>query len=233
LELPATLVDVAAEAGVSVATASRAINARPHVSPQTRERVLDAARRLRFQPSHAARTLRTRRANVIGLIVPDISSVFYAKALRAAEHTLRRQGYTLFITDTEEDGRLEWEAVNALLTHQVAGLILAPTGAAAGPLQRALRQRRVPVVVVDNRIDGLGVDAVLLDNVAGTRALTAHLLGHGHRRIAHLGGARPRDQRGGAPGRLPRGRRGGGAAFRPAADAAGRLDGGGGVSHDE
>lgn len=184
---PATLVDVAAAAGVSLATASRAINAHPNVSAQTRARVLAAAERLRFQPSHAARTLRTRRASVIGLIVPDISSVFYATALRAAEHTLRRQGYTLFITDTEEEEQLEAEAVEALLTHRVAGLILAPTGTAT-PLRRALARHPVPVVTIDNRVEGLEADLVLLDNIAGTRMLTKHLIDHGHRRIGHVGG---------------------------------------------
>lgn len=187
---PATLVDVAAAAGVSVATASRAINGHPNVSPPTRAKVLAAVEHLRFQPSHAARTLRTRRANVIGLIVPDISSVFYATALRAAEHTLRRQGYTLFITDTEEDAQLEAEAVDALLTHRVAGLILAPTGGLVKPLRRALARQPIPVVTLDNRIDGFDADTVLLDNEAGTRMLTGHLIDHGHRRIAHLGGLR-------------------------------------------
>lgn len=185
---PATLLDVAAAAGVSVATASRAINAQPNVSPQTRARVLAAAEQLRFQPSHAARTLRTQRARVIGLIVPDISSIFYATALRAAEHTLRRQGYTLFITDTEEEAQLEAEAVEALLTHRVAGLILAPTGGPAKPLRRALLRHPVPLVTIDNRVEDLDADAVLLDNIAGTRVLTNHLIDHGHRRIAHLGG---------------------------------------------
>lgn len=185
---PATLVDVAAAAGVSVATASRAINAHPHVSPHTRARVLEAAERLRFQPSPAARALRTRRANVIGLIVPDISSVFFATALRAAEHTLRRQGYTLFITDTEQDEGLEVEAIKALLSHRVAGVILAPVAGSATPLRRALSRYAAPLVTIDNRVQGLDADAVLMDNVEGTRVLTAHLIGHGHRRVGYIGG---------------------------------------------
>lgn len=184
----ATLVDVAAAARVSVATASRAINDRTHVSPHTRARVLEAAKRLHFQPSHAARTLRTRRTDVVGLIVPDISSIFYASALRAAEHTLRRRGYTLFIADSEEQAHLEAEAVEALLAHRVSGLILAPTSASATMLRRALARYPVPIVTIDNRIDALDADAVLLDNVAGMCALTSHLIDHGHRRIAYLGG---------------------------------------------
>ena len=185
---PVTLVDVAEAAGVSVATASRALNSHPNVSSQARERVLSAAKLLRFQPSEAARTLRTRRAHVIGLIVPDISSVFYATALRAAEHTLRRQGYTLFIADTEEDPILELEAVEALVAHRAAGLILASATKSTAGLRRVLKRHPVPVVTIDNRVEGLEADSVLHDNVGGSYALTAHLIQHGHRRIAHLSG---------------------------------------------
>ncbi len=185
---PVTIIDVAAAARVSLSTASRAINDHPHVRPETRARVLDAARRLHFQPSQAARALRTHRTSVIGLVVPDISSVFYAAALRAAAHTLRRQGYTLFIADTEEDADLEIKAIDALLTQRVAGLILAPVGDAGRPLRRALARYPAPVVTIDNRLEGVDADAVLLDNVEGARMLTAHLIGHGHRRIAYLGG---------------------------------------------
>lgn len=183
-----TLMDVAAAAGVSLATASRAINGQPNVKPHTRARVLDAAEELHFQPSHAARTLRTRQAMVIGLIVPDISSAFYATAVRSAEHAFRRQGYTLFITDTEENGLLEVEAIEALVSHRVAGLILAPVAGTAAPLLRALSLHPVPVVVIDNRVEAFDADAVLYDNVNGARLLTAHLIEHGHRRIGYIGG---------------------------------------------
>lgn len=186
---PPTLVDVAAAAGVSVATASRAINGQPNVKPATRVRVLTEAERLRFQPSHAAQTLRTRRANMIGLIVPDISSVFYATALRAAEHVLRRQGYTLFISDTEENSRLEVDAIEALLTQHVAGLILAPVADSAPRLRRVLARHPAPVVAIDNRIEGFDTDAVLHENSVGACMLTAHLIEHGHRRIAFIGGS--------------------------------------------
>lgn len=105
----ATLLDVARAAEVSVATALRTINGRPYVSNEARARVLQAAERLRFQPSSLARGLRARRSQTIGMIVRDISSPFYAAALRGAASVLSRHGYTVLVCDTEERGDRESE----------------------------------------------------------------------------------------------------------------------------
>lgn len=183
-----TLVDVARAAEVSIATASRVINGRPYVSEETRARVLEAVERLQFQPSSLARSFRAQRSLTIGMIVPDISSPFYAAALRGVQHALQRHGYTILVCDTEEQASREREALDLLAGNRVAGLILAPVDAEAGALRRLLRQRPTALVVIDNRLRGTPVDTVLVDNIAGAAALTAHLIGHGHRRIGHLAG---------------------------------------------
>ena len=184
----ATLVDVARAANVSIATASRAINGRPDVSAATRARVLDAAARLRFQPSPLARGFRAQRSLTIGMIVPDLSSPFYAAALRGAQHALYRHGYTILVCDSEEQARREGELLDLLAGHRVAGLILAPVSSDPEPLRRLLARQQVALVVIDNRLRDHPADTVLVDNVAGARDLTAHLAGHGHRRIGHLAG---------------------------------------------
>lgn len=184
----ATLVDVARAAEVSIATASRAINGRPYVSDDTRARVLQAAQRLDFQPSSLARNLRSRRSQTIGMIVPDISSPFYAAALRGAEHVLSRHGFTVVVCDTEEEAGREGEAMALLISHRVAGLILAPAEADPATVRRLRRRQQMALVVIDNRLQHYAADTVLVDNVAGAAALTAHLIGHGHRRIGHVAG---------------------------------------------
>jgi LacI family transcriptional regulator len=173
---------------VSIATASRAINGRPYVSDETRARVLQAVERLNFQPSSLARSLRAQRSQTIGMIVPDISSPFYAAALRGAEHLLRRHGYTIVVCDTEEEAQREQEALILLAGHRVAGLILAPVEANPATLHRLRERQQIALVVIDNRLHHYAADTVLMDNVAGTAALTAHLIGHGHRRIGHIAG---------------------------------------------
>jgi DNA-binding LacI/PurR family transcriptional regulator len=184
----ATLVDVARAAKVSVSTASRAINGRPYVSEPIRAQVLEEARRLHFQPSSLARGFRAQRTMTIGMVVPDISSPFYAAALRGAQQVLREHGYTVLVSDTEERAEREHEALTLLTGQRVAGLILAPVGGDQTGLCDLLRRRPIPLVAIDNRLQGYDADTVVLDNAGGAATLTSHLAGHGHRRIAHLTG---------------------------------------------
>ncbi|MGH2344106.1 MAG: LacI family DNA-binding transcriptional regulator [Chloroflexota bacterium] len=184
----ATLVDVARAARVSVSTASRAINGRPYVSAPIRAQVLEAARRLHFQPSSLARGFRAQRTMTIGMVVPDISSPFYAAALRGAQNVLRAHGYTVLVCETEERADRENEALLLLAGQRVAGLILAPVGGGQAGLRRLLDQRPIALVAIDNRLQGYEADTVVLDNRRGAAALAGHLASHGHRRIAHLTG---------------------------------------------
>jgi len=96
------LTDVAAAAGVSLATASRALTGRGSVASATRERVQRAAASLDFHPSAAGQTLRNQSTRMIGFIVPDISSGFYANALKGAQHRLQAAGYQITLMDTDE-----------------------------------------------------------------------------------------------------------------------------------
>ncbi len=124
----------------------------------------------------------------IGMVVPDISSPFYAAALRGAQQVLREHGYTVLVSDTEERAEREHEALTLLTGQRVAGLILAPVGGDQAGLCDLLRRRPIPLVAIDNRLQGYDADTVVLDNAGGAATLTSHLAGHGHRRIAHLTG---------------------------------------------
>jgi DNA-binding LacI/PurR family transcriptional regulator len=185
---PPTLVDVAFAAKVSIATASRAINGRRYVSDDTRAQVLRAAERLNFRPSSLARGFRAQRSQTIGMIVPDISSPFYAAALRGAQHVLSKHGYSVVVCDTEEQPEREQEALDLLTGQRVAGLILAPITADQPAMRQTIAQRSMALVAIDNRLDGEPTDSVLVDNIAGARDLTSHLIAHGHRRIGHIAG---------------------------------------------
>jgi LacI family transcriptional regulator len=185
---PATLFDVAFAAKVSIATASRAINGRRYVSEDTRAQVLRAAEQLNFRPSSLARGFRAQRSQTIGMIVPDISSPFYAAALRGAQHVLSRRGFTVLVCDTEEQPKREREALDLMVGQRVAGLILAPVGIDHDDLEQAAANRSMALVAIDNRLGSFTPDTVLVDNVAGAAALTMHLINHGHRRIGHVAG---------------------------------------------
>ncbi len=183
----ASITDVAAAAGVSVATVSRVLSDKPHVRPEVRARVLAAARELDYQPSRVARSLRLQRSQVFGLIIPDIQNPFFTALARAVEDVAHRHQYAVFLCNTDEDAEKERLYTGLMEAEQVAGVIIAPTLETESPC-RWLVKAGIPVVAIDRRLSGLAVDTVLVNNAECARALTAHLLDEGHARVAGLFG---------------------------------------------
>lgn len=183
----ASIVDVAAEAGVSVATVSRVLSNKPHVRPALRERVLAAVAQLDYQPSRVARSLRLQRSQVFGLIIPDIQNPFFTALARAVEDVAHRHEHAVFLCNTDEDADKEQLYVDLMEAEQVAGVIIAPTRETDPPC-RWLVKAGIPVVAVDRRLPGLQVDTVLVDNVHCAQAVVRHLIEQGHQRIAAIAG---------------------------------------------
>jgi DNA-binding LacI/PurR family transcriptional regulator len=184
----ATLADVAAAAGVSASTASRALNGRGELSPATRAAVIEAAERLGFQPSPLARSLRTRQTYTVGFVVPDVASPFYAASLKGAQGVLEAAGYRVMLMDSEQSVDEELAALKTLVNHQVDGLLLATAGLEPDQFDEAVGAE-TPCVFLDSALDGLGAGAVTLENVVGTDLLVEHLREHGHSRIALVAGS--------------------------------------------
>ena len=175
-----TLADVAAAARVSTSTASRALRESSLVSEATRQRVLAASQLLGFEPDRLARSLRTRASFFVGVVVPDVATVFYAAALKGAQCVFEAAGYQVLVMDSERDPGREAQNVRTLLAHRVDGILLATSGGfetAPG----------VPVVFFDQVVSDSGAAGVLLDNRGGIELLVEHLREHGHRRIAFIG----------------------------------------------
>jgi LacI family transcriptional regulator len=179
---------VAQAAGVSVTTVSRVVRGERYVRPAVRAAVQTAMADLDYRPSTLARQFREQRTQVVGFVVPDISEPFYAGILRGVEQALRPQGFIVAIHDTDERAPLEADAVTALLDGRAAGLIVASCGPWPAAVRERFEREQVPIVAIDNVLDGLDVDAVYLDNADGAALLTRHLAEHGHRRIGFVGG---------------------------------------------
>ena len=183
------LADVARAAGVSIATASRALTGRGSVATETRARVRSAAARLDFHPSAAGQTLRTRSTRMIGFVVPDISSGFYSNALKGAQHRLQAAGYQVILMDTDERPERERTALLALAAGRVDGFVVCSSGGDGSAIRAIERRFGLPIVGFDNVVDGVGSGRVTLANESGIRLLVAHLADvHGHRRIGYVGG---------------------------------------------
>ncbi len=181
-----TLKDVAARAGVSFSTVSRALNDRPEISTETKAQVRAACRELGYIPNIAARSLVSRRTRTIGLLVPDISNDYFAGAALAIEEAARENGYRVLLCNSLRDSAREAEAVDALLSQQVEGLIVAPVSAAsADSLQDSLHS--LPHVYLGNN-HGDDCSYVVIDNKRGAYEATRYLLCLGHRNILYLGG---------------------------------------------
>ncbi|MEU6661890.1 LacI family DNA-binding transcriptional regulator [Streptomyces sp. NPDC046821] len=179
----ATLMDVARAAGVSKATASRALQRPELVAESTRLRVREAAERLGFHPNAAARALTTGRTGMVGLIVPTLSNPFFAPLVTGAQREAEESGHHLLIAVSEYDDARE-AALADRLAEQADGLIMVtPVGT-----DSALRERsqRLPLVLVDRQVGRL--PAVVADTATGLTQLLDHLLDLGHHDIAYISG---------------------------------------------
>ncbi|MDQ6658153.1 MAG: LacI family transcriptional regulator [Actinomycetota bacterium] len=181
----ATVYDVAAAAGVSIKTVSRVVNGGHAVTPTTRQRVLDAVKAMSYVPNGAARSLRAGVGDTIGLIVDSIADPWFATVTAAVEERALAAGMSVVIGSTGRDaGRLQG-LVTRLMQQRVRGLILAPLGSESSYLADALHDH--PVVCIDRRSDVQGLDVVRVADRPAAKLGVAHLIDHGHRRIAFLG----------------------------------------------
>ena len=188
MELVSTIRDVARLAQVSMATVSNAINDPDRVSPELRARVLKAVEALNYAPRAAARSLRKRSSGHLGLIVADITNPFFTELVQAIEGVASQRGYSVLLCNSNEDPNREERHLQVLRSQWIDGLILAMTGGASHGRARLLTQMSVPVVLADRALEGLGFDAVVLDNRLAAQQATEHLLQHGHRRIGLISG---------------------------------------------
>ncbi len=182
-----TISDVAKQAGVSPVTVSRVINRVGNVRPATRQRVEQAIEELGYVPSGVAQSLRSKRTRALALIVPDIQNAFWTTVARGVEDAAQSQGYSVFLCNTDEDPVKQQRYLDVVISQRVDGVLIAPYSSAGRDLAR-LRDRGVPTVVIDRRVDGWEVDSVRGDSLAGAHALVSHLIALGHRRIAMLSG---------------------------------------------
>ncbi len=182
-----TITDVARRAGVSPVTVSRVMNGAPNVNPATRAKVEQAIAELGYLPSTVARSLRSKRTRSLALLLPDITNTFWTTVARGVEDTAQTLGYTVFVCNTDEDCQKQQRYLELAVSQRVDGVLIAPCQRDAAAL-RLLRERGVPTVVIDRRIEGWDVDTVHGDSVGGARALVQHLIALGHRRIAVISG---------------------------------------------
>ncbi len=174
--------DVARAAGVSVATVSRAFSEAGAVSETTRRKVLTEARRLGYSPNPAARRLITGRSGNIGIIVPDLANPFFADIIKGVQRRAREGRQAILVADTDEQARLEGDALRSL-ARQVDGVILASPRSAIEDLPTDLN---IPIVLIHRQAPGWW--SVTADFAEGVRQALVNLRALGHNHVAYAGG---------------------------------------------
>ncbi len=183
----ATLRDVATSAGLSPATVSRALSGARYVDDATRARVVSAARALGYRPNALARALRAKQTMTVGLIVPDIRNDFYAETASVLQGAFEERGYRLLLCITNNEAESDRSYLSTLAEFRVDAIVYVPS-TPTGARGLVSAPKRIPIVELLRHTEDGAYDAIVSDDREGAIALTSHLAGLGHRRIAMISG---------------------------------------------
>jgi DNA-binding LacI/PurR family transcriptional regulator len=181
-----TIKDVARLAGVSAGTVSSVLNDKPGVSEKSMNAVRRAIVALNYHPNHIARSLRVRKTNTLGMILPQINTMFFGQVVRGAVDEAGREGYSILICDTNYEPAQEQRHLSALYSRRVDGILLASAQSYFHRFESP--ERDVPIVFFDDIPDGHCGPAVTTANAEAAQEATEHLISLGHFRIAMISG---------------------------------------------
>lgn len=182
-----TIKDVAQKAGVSIATVSRVLNGKDGISDELEYRVRMAVQELGYHPNLLAQGLRRLNLNLIGVMIPSQTDMFFMRLLKGLEDQIQPFGYNILITTTQGKSELELYYAKVLMQYQVSAIVVAP-GPEKSLLSDILKRTEIPVIAVNEALEGINADSVFHDNVSGARTLVDHLASLGHEKIAFLSG---------------------------------------------
>jgi LacI family transcriptional regulator len=181
--------DIAKDLGIAVITVSKALRDHPDISPVTRQRVRDHAKKVSYRPNMVARSLVTGQSYTVGLVISDLMHSFFVEIAKGVEERIAAKGYQVIICNTNQDPEHEKRQIDLLLGRRVDGLIIASSQQHGyRNFFRMIEARKVPYVLIDEALPGLRANYVgVKDEELGAIA-TEHLIEQGCRRIAHIRG---------------------------------------------
>ena len=178
-----TIKDVAKKANVSVATVSRVINNTGYVNHETRKMVEDVITAIGYVPNELARSLFTKKSNIIGLIVPHIKTYFFAELIESLEDAITKKGYKLMIFNSKDDVELEKKYLHVFNQYNIDALILVANTKST----KAYLKMTIPILTIDHIIDD-SIPSISSDNVQGGQLAAQHLIESGAKNIIHFRG---------------------------------------------
>ena len=180
-----TTYEIAEKAGVSQATVSRVLNGSSAVNPETKQKVMEWVRKLDYQPNRTARSLITKRSNLFGLIIPDVSNPYFTVVLKAVEQAADMNGYNIVLGDSCGNLQKEKQCINILRSHQVDGILLVPVSKEDSH-RNIPKQCEIPIVAITQDVASL--TSIYTSHFRGGALVANHLLELGHTNIAFIGG---------------------------------------------
>ena len=192
----ASMREVAELAGVAMSSVSRVLSDHPDVSPAMRERVHSAVEQLGYKPDLLAQSLRRRETRSVGFVVTDISNQLFGEIVKGAETRLREAGYSMLLTNSENNPELDAAHIRLFEQRRTDGLILSLAREEHRPTIEELEHLDLPIVLIDRDLPpSVPASRVLSDHRSGMTAAVQHLLALGHRRIAFIAGQAVRPSR--------------------------------------
>ncbi|MDB5193289.1 MAG: LacI family transcriptional regulator [Segetibacter sp.] len=179
-----SLKDIAERVGVSTALVSYVLNNQKtnRIGKDVAQKIRDVALELNYRINHIARSLKTKKTHTIGLLVADISNSFYSTIAKIIEDEAEKNNYTVLFGSLDENAEKSWKLIDALLNHQVDGLIIAPAADTA-PQIAYLQENEVPFVLIDRYFTDIDVNSVAINNFKASYSIVDHLIQNGSTRI--------------------------------------------------
>lgn len=185
----ATIRDLALKLNVSISTVSRALRNAPDVNPETKKAVLELAKELHYEPNRIAQSLRIKKTNTIGVVVPEIAMHFFSSVISGIQEYAARHDYSIMICQSMESLRIEKQNIHMLVANRVDGLLISVSSQTKNVEHlEHLLAKRIPMVLFDRVADQLHVSKVVVDDHDGAFKAVDYLINTGCRRIAYLGG---------------------------------------------
>lgn len=183
-----TIYDVAREASVSMATVSRVVNGNPNVKPATRKKVLDVIERLEYRPNAVARGLASKKTTTVGVIIPDISNIFYAELARGIEDIATMYRYNIILSNSDLNEDKELSLLDTMYGKQVDGIVMM-TECVSEVLASKMSHSPVPIVLAGSIDEKADLPAVNIDYEQATYEAVKQLIENGNKRIAFISGS--------------------------------------------
>jgi len=185
----ATIRDIAIKLNISISTVSRALRGAPDVNPETKKAVMGMAEKLNYEPNRVAQSLRIKRTNTLGIIVPEISLHFFSSTISGMQAEAARHGYSIMICQSLESYETEKQNVHMLAANRVDGMFISMSSETQDYSHiEQLVNKNIPVILFDRVNDSLPVAKVVVDDYEGAFMAVEHLLKTGCQRIAYIGG---------------------------------------------